>query len=169
MKLWRAVGADELQKFVTGNVIKPIRNTTLAANSWQIPVVAFFSTANNAAQWFAPDVHDYIICVDIPEKYVMQGKGVYPDFSGGISGDIAAILELILTGNQPKNWVKEYGVKSYSLRKGCILLGVYGREYPKGINKRLIPLRLSAGFPENNEIIECSCTYDDLVEAKENG
>lgn len=169
MKLWRVVGADELQAFVTGKPIKPIRNTTLAANSWRMPVVAFFGTANNAAQWFAPDVHDYIICVDIPEKYVMQGKGLYPDFSGGISGDIAAILELILTGNQPNNWVREYGVKSYGLRKGCILLGAYKRQYSEGMNKRLIPIVPNIGLPENKKVIEVSCTYDDLVEAKENG
>lgn len=115
MILYRAMSWLELSKYLSGITIYPVANIP-PKNAWKgKKVLCFFGTANNAVHWAAPGTHDVIVKVDIPERRLRKGWGIYPDLVAQRTS-IQGMLTAILAGDE-KQWpyvkVKEYAVTYY--------------------------------------------------------
>lgn len=115
MILYRAMSWLELSKYLSGITIYPVANIP-SKNAWKgKKVLCFFGTANNAVHWAAPGTHDVIVKVDIPERRLRKGWGIYPDLVAQRTS-IQGMLTAILAGDE-KQWpyvkVKEYAVTYY--------------------------------------------------------
>ena len=151
MKLWRAVDKAELDKFITGKIVRPIDDISKYKNSWNKPMVTFFGTANNAANWFNELTHDFVVSIDVADESVQCGKGRYADFSQSVDP-----ILVFLGYMGPTVWVKEYAVPEYS--QSCAsIVAVYEVERDKKMEKYLRSWR-------NGEILQVGSVYDDLAE-----
>ncbi len=155
MILYRAMSWLELSKYLSGITIYPVANIP-SKNAWKgKKVLCFFGTANNAVHWAAPGTHDVIVKVDIPERRLRKGWGIYPDLVAQRTS-IQGMLTAILAGDE-KQWpyvkVKEYAVTYYDKASAFFL------DYAE-IDWRN-PYKVNAF--KNGQKIKVFPGYDDLI------
>lgn len=154
-RLWRRMNIDELQAYAEGKVIKPLATSrTLASkNSFTEPLMCFWETANNAANWaIGLNLLDVVACFDIDEKFIIPGHGIYP-LQKRFTTDKEIMDYWANLKAQPTILVKEYGMRQYSVKEAKLIdwgIVAYGKDFGRAI-------AMMRGEP-----IVCWDTYDDI-------
>lgn len=126
-RLWRKMSALELAVFESGETVRPLPDniTVSSKNSFGVPMMCFFGTANNAAHWSNLDdfgTQSVIACFDVPARLVSAGHGQYPDLTHNVPALEVLTRFLNRLGDPHTVLVKEYGLAEYSKKLLSLLI-----------------------------------------------
>lgn len=159
MILYRAMSIRELRSFKQHKTIKPSMESVRCKNSWDMALVTFFGTANNALHWATRGEHDIVVAFRINHKLVKEGWGIYPDLdSVKISKEKTGMF--LVECNSLK--VREYGIPCYNDREARIANCMIIHWEDKQKSRFALP---SLDFDKVE--LEVKSNYDDILERLE--